>query len=86
LTWKIDDIVITGKAVLASMTKITDLPFRLVCRELGADLAFTAMVNCNAVSRGNKAARKIYYTVPEDAPLGIQLFGSRPDKFCKQPR
>jgi len=81
LTWKIDDIVITNKAVLASMTNITDLPFRLMCRELGANLAFTAMVNCNAVSRGNKAARKTYYTVPDDTPLGIQLFGSRPDKF-----
>jgi tRNA-dihydrouridine synthase B len=83
VTWKVDDIVIPGNVVLASMTQITDLPFRLLCRELGANLAFTAMVNCNAVSRGNKAARRIYYTVPEDAPLGIQLFGSRPDRFLR---
>jgi len=83
MTWKIGDIVINGRAVLASMSKITDLPFRLLCRKLGANLAFTEMVNCNAVSRGNKAARRLFCTVPDDIPLGIQLFGSRPDKFLK---
>ena len=86
MTWKIGDIAIGGKAVLASMTKITTLPFRLLCRELGTRLAFTEMVNCNAVSRGNKAAKRVFYTVPADAPLGIQLLGSRPDKFLQTAR
>ncbi len=86
MTWKIGDIVINGRVVLASMSKITDLPFRLLCRKLGANLAFTEMVNCNAVSRGNKAAKRLFCTVPDDLPLGIQLFGSRPDKFLKTVR
>ena len=41
MTWKIGDIVINGRTVLASMSKITDLTFRLLCRKLGANLAFT---------------------------------------------
>jgi len=63
------------------MARITDLPFRLLCRKLGAALAYTEMVNCNAVSRGNKAAMKLFQTNEEDYPLGIQLFGSRPDRI-----
>ncbi|MFW9992686.1 MAG: tRNA-dihydrouridine synthase family protein [Candidatus Odinarchaeota archaeon] len=83
MTWKIREIKIKGRAVLAPMTKITDLPFRLLCRELGADLAFTEMVNCNAVSRGNEAAKKLFFTVADDQPLGIQLLGSKPEKFLR---
>ena len=79
--WNIGNVSITGKLVLAPMTKITDLPFRLLCRSIGANLAFTEMVNINAVSRGNKAALTNFLTCIEDRPLGIQLFGTQPDKF-----
>ncbi len=63
------------------MTPVTDLPFRLLCRSLGAPLAYTEMVNVNAVCRGNKAARANFMTVPGDRPLGIQMLGTQPEKF-----
>jgi tRNA-dihydrouridine synthase B len=81
MSWNIGSITIAAGLVLAPMTKVTDLPFRLLCRDLGACLAFTEMVNVNAVSRGNKAAGTVFQTVSEDRPLGIQLFGTRPDRF-----
>lgn len=83
LSWTIGPILIEGKLVLAPMTRVTDLPFRLLCREHGASLAFTEMVNVNAVSRGNKAAWKNFLTNTEDKPLGIQLFGTQPERFLK---
>jgi tRNA-dihydrouridine synthase B len=41
------------------------------------------MVNCNAVYRGNKAARRIFHTIPLDKPLGVQLYGSKPEKILQ---
>nr|MDO8115780.1 tRNA-dihydrouridine synthase family protein [Candidatus Sigynarchaeota archaeon] len=79
-------IAIKGKVVLAPMTPVTDLPFRLLCREIGASLAFTEMVNVNAVNRGNKAARANFKTVAGDRPLGIQLIGTQPEKFVATAR
>lgn len=81
MKWRIGSIQLEGKKVLAPMMKITDLPFRLLCRNLGADLAYTEMVNCNAVSRGNVSARQLFTSHPLDSPLGIQLYGSNPEKF-----
>lgn len=84
LSWKIDKIEIKGTSVLAPMAKITDLPFRLITRKFGVNLAFTEMVNSSAVSRGNKASHKNFYTIfPKDRPLGIQIFGSNLEKILK---
>jgi tRNA-dihydrouridine synthase B len=81
VSWNIGNIRIESGLVLAPMTRVTDMPFRLLCRGLGAPLAYTEMVNVNAVCRGNKAARASFMTVPGDRPLGIQLLGTQPGKF-----
>lgn len=81
MTWNIGNIKIEDGLVLAPMTRVTDLPFRLLCRGLGTPLAYTEMVNVNAVYRGNKAARASFMTAPGDRPLGIQLLGTQPEKF-----
>jgi len=86
VSWNIGKIVIKGNLVLAPMTRVTDYPFRMLCRRCGASLAYTEMVNVNAVSRGNKAARMNSFTASGDEPLGIQLFGSQPEKFCSTAR
>ncbi len=83
VSWNIGNIRIEGGLVLAPMTRVTDLPFRLLCRGLGARLAYTEMVNVNAICRGNKAARANFKTVPDDRPLGIQLLGTQPEKFLE---
>jgi tRNA-dihydrouridine synthase B len=62
--------------VLAPMEDVTDLPFRLICKRLGADILFTEFVNSDGLVRNNKkTAQKMYFT-EEERPLGIQIYGS----------
>ncbi len=62
--------------ILAPMEDVTDLPFRLICKRLGADILFTEFVNSDGLVRNNKkTAQKMYFT-EEERPLGIQIYGS----------
>jgi tRNA-dihydrouridine synthase B len=62
--------------VLAPMEDVTDLPFRLICKRLGADILFTEFVNSDGLVRNNKkTAQKMFFT-EEERPLGIQIYGS----------
>lgn len=64
---------------LAPMEDVTDLPFRLVCKKLGADVVVTEFTAAEAlIRRIPKALEKIRIS-PEERPVGIQLFGSRPE-------
>lgn len=68
---------------LAPLAGYSDLPFRLLCREYGAAAACTEMVSAKGLyyaGRGGGAGSEaILRSVPEDAPLVIQLFGAEPD-------
>ena len=61
--------------VLAPMAGITDLPYRMVCRRFGCELAFIEMISAKALVYGNKKTQKMIAARPEDRPLGIQLLG-----------
>ena len=61
--------------VLAPMAGITDLPYRMICRRFGCELAFVEMTSAKALVYGNKKTAKLVATRPEDRPLGIQLLG-----------
>lgn len=62
--------------VLAPMAGITDLPFRMVCRRYGCELAFIEMISAKALVYENKKTRKMIAVRPGDRPLGIQLLGT----------
>ena len=51
---KIGNVEINGFAALAPMAGVTDQPFRILCREMGASLVSMEMVSANAVCHGNK--------------------------------
>ena len=53
-TLKIGDVVLKNNLILAPMAGVTDLPFRLLCREQGAGLLCMEMVSAKAISYGNK--------------------------------
>ena len=61
------------------MAGVTDLPFRLLCKEQGCGLMCTEMVSAKAVLYNNKNTEDLMKTVPEERPLALQLFGSDPD-------
>ncbi len=64
--------------VLAPMEDVTDLPFRLICKRLGADITITEFTAAEALIRNIGRAFKKIEILDQERPVGIQLFGSRP--------
>jgi len=72
---KIGHIELNQAIALAPMEDVTDIPFRLICKRLGADLVYTEFTSSEAIIRDiPKALRKIQ-VVDEERPVGIQIFG-----------
>ena len=61
------------------MAGVTDLPFRLLCRELGAGMVCMEMVSAKAILYGNKNTEEMLRVTPKERPASLQLFGSDPD-------
>ncbi len=76
---KIGNVVLDNNVVLAPMAGVTDLPFRLLCKEQGAGLICTEMVSAKAISFHNKNTVALLETAPQERPVSLQLFGSDPD-------
>jgi len=67
---------------LSPLAGYTNLPFRLVARELGGlDLATTDLVNARSLLERNRKALKLIETNERDRPLAVQLFGSVPEEM-----
>lgn len=64
--------------ILAPLAGYTDLPFRLLCREQGADLCCSEMISCHGLVHHQRQTRELLATVPEERPVSFQLFGSDP--------
>ncbi len=69
--------------VLAPMAGVTDFPFRMICRELGAGLVFSEMVSAEALIREHKRTRTMLRTDPAERPVVFQIFGSRPASLAE---
>lgn len=68
---------------LSPMDDITDLPFRKLCKEFGADLLITEFIAAEALNReAEKSYRKMRFT-PEQRPIGIQIFGANEDELLQ---
>ncbi len=65
--------------LLAPMAGVSDLAFRLLCREMGAGLVCTEMVSVKAIFYGNRGTKELMESRPEERPLALQLFGSDPE-------
>ncbi|MBR5712909.1 MAG: tRNA dihydrouridine synthase DusB [Lachnospiraceae bacterium] len=60
------------------MAGVTDLPFRLLCKEQGAGLLYTEMVSAKGVMYRNPNTAELIATEPAEQPIGLQLFGADP--------
>jgi tRNA-dihydrouridine synthase B len=74
----IGSLKLANNLILAPMAGITNLPMRLMAREEGAAIAFTEMVSVNGLVREGEKSFDLIRSIPEDRPLGIQLFGDDP--------
>ncbi len=75
---KIGDLHINNPLFLAPMAGITDHPFRVLCREMGAGVVFTEFVSANGIIRENMKTLKMIQFTDDERPIGIQLFGEIP--------
>lgn len=75
----IGNVVLDNPIILAPMAGVTDLPFRLLCREMGAGLVCMEMVSAKAIYYHNKNTESLMEIHPEEVPASLQLFGSEPD-------
>lgn len=69
----------TSPCILAPMAGVTDLPFRLLCKENGAGLLCMEMVSAKAILYKNKNTQELLTIDPGESPVSLQLFGSDPD-------
>lgn len=76
---KIGNTELPNQLILAPMAGVTDLPFRLLCREQGAGLTGMEMVSAKAISFHNKNTERLMEIAPGENPVSLQLFGSDPD-------
>jgi len=67
---------------LAPMAGITDLPFRSICKEYGADVLITEMVSTRGIVYDDSKTLKLLSVSPEEKPIGVQLFGNNPRDFA----
>lgn len=78
MSLKIGNVEIENPCILAPMAGVTDLPFRLLCREQGAGLLSMEMVSAKAVSFHNKNTEALMEIAAGENPITLQLFGSEP--------
>ena len=76
---KIGNVELANPYILAPMAGVTDLPFRLLCKEQGAGLLCMEMVSAKAIQYNNKNTKALLEIHPEEQPVSLQLFGSDPD-------
>ena len=79
----IGNVKIDGNLVLGPMAGVTDLPFRLLCKEMGADLIYTEMVSAKGITYKNKNTEELLRVDETERPVSLQLFGNEPDTMAK---
>lgn len=83
---KIGNVTIENPFVLAPMAGVTDLPFRVLCKEQGAGLICMEMVSAKAIQFNNKNTFELMETDEREHPVSLQLFGSDPDVISEMAR
>ena len=75
---KIGNVELENRYILGPMAGVTDLPFRLLCREQGAGLLCMEMVSAKAIYYNNRNTESLLEIHPDERPVSLQLFGSDP--------
>nr|WP_276570877.1 tRNA dihydrouridine synthase DusB [Roseburia hominis] len=76
---QIGNVTLENNLILAPMAGVSDLPFRLLCREQGAGLVCMEMVSAKAILYKNRNTEELLTIDPKEHPVSLQLFGSDPD-------
>ena len=83
-TLTIGNVELPNRYVLAPMAGVTDLPFRLLCKEQGAGLLCMEMISAKALQYKNRNTKALLQIDPREYPVSLQLFGADPDIISEQ--
>ena len=70
---QIGNVKIDGKLVLGPMAGVTDLPFRALCKEQGADLIYTEMVSAKGIMYNNKNTEALLEVDEQERPVALTI-------------
>ena len=76
---KIGNLNLDNRVFLSPMAGVTDLPFRLICKEQDCGMLYTEMVNAKALCYDDQNTKKMLKIEEEEHPVAIQIFGSDPE-------
>ena len=76
---KIKNIEFKNNILLAPMAGVTDVAFRSICIDFGADAGVTEMISAKALKYENKKTEDLLITAPNEKIKIVQIFGSDPD-------
>lgn len=80
---KLGDLELDRPVFLAPMAGVTDLPFRLLCKEQGCDVMCTEMISAKALYYKNKNTKSLLQIETQERPMAVQLFGSEPELMAQ---
>ena len=72
---RIGPVALDNRLLLAPMAGVTDLPFRLLCRQKGAGLVCMEMISAKAIYYNNRNTEELMEIHPDEGPVSLQLFG-----------
>ena len=75
---QIGNVTLENNLILAPMAGVTDLPFRILCKEQGAGLICMEMVSAKGIFYNNKNTEELLRIDEAERPVSLQLFGSDP--------
>lgn len=75
----IGNVKIDGQLILGPMAGVTDLPFRVICKEFGAALTYTEMVSAKGFKYNSKKTEALMKIDEVERPTSLQIFGSDPE-------
>ena len=75
---QIGSVTIENNVFLAPMAGVTDLPFRLLCKEMGCGMVYSEMVSAKGLQYENRNTEVLLKLAEEERPAAVQLFGSDP--------
>lgn len=79
IVMKIGNVELENNVFLAPMAGVTDLPFRILCKEMGCGLVYSEMVSAKGILYNNENTKKLLTVEQTERPAAVQLFGSQPE-------
>lgn len=75
--------IFSGKVLLAPMEDVTEPPFRVISKRLGADIVYTEFISAEGLIRDARKAKAKLFFYEEERPLGIQIYGGNEDTLTE---